>query len=540
MAKLHELKRLKAQKVEEKRQLLAKAVAIAEKDDLTDEDQQVSVATQADIQALTTEIAGLDSRITDLEAILAEQAAAAAEIEPGGEDGPGAEGGDEERGLLGGYNRRGFGHNGGSRGLTPHGYGEPKPKEGKGFKAARFAFGVLLAKGNGMAGAAQFIERRFGDKAVAKALNTAGVATGGALIPQDFSNEIIELLRAETVIRQLNPMIVDMPLGNLTIPRIAAGATAGYQGELDDIAASQETFDDLQLNAKKLTALVPVSNDLIRRATGNVEQIIRDDMVQSLARREDLAFLIGDGSGTSPIGLLNLCPASNKFLVPAFTATDNATILTAVVGTLLGMRLALTNNMSRMIRPAWIMTPTAEAFLMGLRDQVGNFVYRDEMRDRKTLDGIPYRYTQQLPTNINTATSGDPVNNGSYLFLADFADVVLAETYNMSVDASDVASYKDSGGNMVSTFTRDQTAFRVIEEHDFNLRHQASVAVAVLPGWAPAGFSNFGPGASYYVQAPSGDMSAAPSTWGVAAPTGSNNPANASANVPGGTQPGRP
>ena len=106
------------------------------------------------------------------------------------------------------------------------------------------------------------------------------------------------------------------------------------------------------------------------------------------------------------------------------------------------------------------------------------------MKNNRTLDGIPYRYTQQLPTNLTvyvSGTGGGTQNTGAYLFLVDMADVILAETMNMYVDASDVASYKDAGGNMVSAFTRDQIAFRIIEEHDFNIRHQASVAVATLP-----------------------------------------------------------
>jgi HK97 family phage major capsid protein len=424
--------------------------------------------------------------------------------------------------------------------MTPHGYGEFQIPEQKGFKIARFAIGIFHAKGGlGMNGAAAFIERRFGDKDVAKALNSSGVATGGALVPQAFATEFIELLRAETVIRKAGPVVLPMPLGNMTIPRMSGGATAGYQGELDDIVASQETFDDLQLNAKKLTALVPVSNDLIRRAAIGVEGIVRDDLVQTVARREDLAFQLGDGSAGSPIGFLNLVPTSNKLTVAAFTATDNATILTAVVGTLLGMKMTLRMNMSRMIRPVWIGSPLTEAFLSGLRDQVGNFVYKDEL-DAGTLMKYPFMVTQQLPTNVNTGTTQSPVNNGTFLFLVDMNDVILAETYNVVIDASDVASYKDAGGNSVSAFTRDQTAFRVIEEHDFNMRHLASLCVASLPGWVPAGYTNLSGGTAYYVQAPSGDASAAPSTWGTAAPTGSNNPANVSAVAPGGTLPGRP
>ena len=426
--------------------------------------------------------------------------------------------------------------------MTPFGFAEAPRAEGKGFKAARFAFSVLVAKQSGFDNAAAYCERVFGDKDVAKAvkaLNTSGVATGGALIPQAFSNEIIELLRAVCVIRDCEPTIVDMPLGNLTIPRLAAGATAGYQGELDDISASQETFDDLQLNAKKLTALVPVSNDLLRRASSNLESLIRDDMTQSLARREDLAFMLGNGVSNSPIGLLNQCSAANKLIAAPFADTTNATILSQVNGVLLGMRLTLVNNFSRMIRPRWILSPTVEAFLLGLRDGVGNFVYKAEMEAKTTIWGIPYKITQQLPTNLAAAMlPSGTANDGSYLFLADFADVILAETYNMVVDASDVAAYKDGGGNMVSAFTRDQTAFRIITEHDFALRHLASVAVALLPAWAPAGWTGYGGGSPYFVQALSTDMSAAPSTWGSTQVTGSNNPANSATVAPGGTLPG--
>jgi len=60
----------------------------------------------------------------------------------------------------------------------------------------------------------------------------------------------------------------------------------------------------------------------------------------------------------------------------------------------------------------------------------------------------------------------------------------------------------------------------------------------VLPGWSPTGYTPYG-GAAYYVQAASGDGSAAPSTWGTP-PTGSNNPGDVTAAVAGGTLPGRP
>ena len=505
-AKLHELRH-------SKKQLHDEYIAIVDKENALPADELLPEEDAARLIAIKSELSGLGNRISNLEnAIELEADNAIPLVGEIVEDLPAQRSFADIKALY---------------------------LDQRGFKAARFIIGHLHAKQHGFAAAAQFIENRFGDKEVAKALNTAGTATGGALIPQAFMAEVIELLRARVVVRRLNPVIIPMPLGNMTIPRLAAGATAAYQGELDDISVSQETFDDIQLNAKKLVAIVTVTNDLIRRAPIGIEAIIRDDLTESLARREDIAFLRGDGSGNSPIGLLNLAASANKLVAAPFAATDNATILTTVIGVANGARLLLEQNMSRMLRTAWIFHPQVKWFLSGLRDGVGNFVYKDEIASGKFL-GLPFETSQQLPTNLNTAVTGTAVNNGSEIYLADFADVVLGETYNMTVDASDVAAYKDGSGNIVSAFQRDQTVFRVISEHDLNLRHQASVIVITVPGWAPAGYTDVGSGQAFFVQPVSTDASAAPSTWGSTRPTGSNNPGNSATVAPGGTLPGVP
>ncbi len=543
MARLHEVKRERAAsraKLAEARAavrtkkaaLRTKAEELPAGEDLPEADISELDGLQATVTALEATCDALDTRVARLEQLQDDDADAARE--PDQVDEPG----DTVAASFGSTVQRGLGHNRGPR-LTGHGHGETAHRNEKGFAVARWLIGkAMLRRGQASADVATFIERRFGDKAVAKALNTTGVATGGALIPQDFVPEIIELLRADEVIRSLEPEFMDMPRGNLTIPREAGQATASYGGELDAIVPSQPTYDALQLNAKKLTALVPVTNDLIRRVPANVEAQVRNSLIQALKLREDLAFIMADGSLGTPIGLINQCSSANKLIIPAFSATDNATILTAVVGAAGALNLVLRNNMSKMIRPAWIMSAVTESFLRTLRDGVGNFVYRDEMNGGK-FEGRPYRITQQLPTNINTAASGAAVNNGAYLILVDMADVIVADTLEYQVEVFDQATYV-TGGTTVSAVQMDQTVFRVISEHDLALRHQASLAIAMVPGWAPAGFSNYSGGTSYYSQSLTGDMSAAPSTWGTAAPSGSNNPGNIAANVAGGQLPGRP
>ena len=374
---------------------------------------------------------------------------------------------------------------------------------GKGFQVARFMIGVMHAKWNGREKAMEFIQNRFGDDDVVKALNYSVVAEGGALIPQDFMAEMIELLRANVVFRNAGPMTVQMPMGNLTIPRLAGGATTAYQGELDDISVTEEAFDDLNLTAKKLTAMVPVSNDLIRRAPIGVEAIVRDDLIQAIARKEDVQFLRSDGTNKGPVGFRSLVLPANVLVIPAAGANPGDD-LNAVVAGLAGMKLLLVNGMSRMLKPTWIFPPTLIEYIRTRRDSVGGFYYKDEIAGG-TLDGFPFYTTQQIPTNLGAG-------NGSEFYLADFADVVVGDTLNVMVDASDVAAYYGTDGKVVSTFQRDQSLFRVITEHDMNMRHLQSLAVGTTTDWMFAGLPGV-PGAPWSTQPLNPHWAQAPGAW---------------------------
>lgn len=369
-------------------------------------------------------------------------------------------------------------------------------KEKRGIKAARFVLGLLHARYNKVSieKAAEFITNRFGDAVVARALNTGITGEGGALIPQDFMADLIELLRALTAVRGASPMEVGMPMGNLTIPRLAGGATATYQNELDDIGISQERFDDVNFVAKKLTAMVPVSNDLIRRAPIGVEEVVRDDLLQTIARREDLAFMRGDGADKGPVGMRSLVLPANLITVTAMpVAAAPGDQLTAILAGSSAAILALQNGMSRMIRPVWIMAPTVRRFIATARDQVGGFYFKDEI-ERGMFEGYPVRMSQQIPTNLAIGTFA----TGSEIYFVDMADFVIADTYNVVVDASDVAAYND-GTSMVSAFQRDQSLFRVIAEHDCNMRHLQSLVVLLTQDWTFAGVPG-SPGAPWSTQ----------------------------------------
>lgn len=383
--KLHELKHKRAKLVEEMRILV-------KQDEERPDGEAMSEESSAAFDDLKDAIADIEGRITRLETLMMASAPDDEGKAEGGDDDdkPKDKPDDDDDKRFGPYDGKGLASMHGV--ITPGGvrvYARPKGHGsiGPGFQIARFMIGVLHAKWNGREKACEFIQNRFGDDIVTRALNTTVVSEGGALIPQDFMSELIELLRANVVVRAAGPTTVQMPMGNLTIPRLAGGSTAAYQGELDDISISEEQFDDLDLFAKKLTAMVPVSNDLIRRAPIGIEAIVRDDLIQGIARREDLAFLRGDGTNKTPIGWRSLVLPANVLVIPVKGANPGDD-LNAVVAALAAMKLVLVNGMSRMIKPTWFFAPTLIEYIKTRRDSVGSFYYREEINNGR-LRGLP-------------------------------------------------------------------------------------------------------------------------------------------------------
>lgn len=358
--------------------------------------------------------------------------------------------------------------------------------EAKGTRFARFVIGAGLMKSMGKQGGMDYIDDAFGDAEVVKALNTTTQSTGGALIPQDFRQELIDLLYAETVIRGSGAQVIPMPMGNLTWPRLNAGATAAWQTELDDIAISNQGFDDIQFTAHKLTALVPVSNDLVRRSPLSVEAIVRANMSKMMARAEDIAFLTSNGSGNEPTGITSLLSSGN-----IFTETSGSPTLSIVNNILMNMELALKGNNVPVGSAKWIMHPVVRSYLSTLTDSVGRYFFREEL-DRGQLIGYPVLETTQLPTNLGGST------NETQIIFAAMDQLAIADTLAMFADSSSEATYVNSG-TTVSAYQRDQTLFRCISEVDFNILHPAAAAVTTVKLWSPSGYTPVA-GAAYVTQ----------------------------------------
>lgn len=349
---------------------------------------------------------------------------------------------------------------------------KPELKQYPGAKAARIAMSVAASKGD-VGGAVKFARDEIGDNDVAMAIETSA-GSGGALIPQNLYDEVIELLRPKTIVRALGARVIPLPNGNVTIPRMSSGASSSYVGEGTDVLASDATLDDVKLNAKTMITLVPISNQMIGRAGFAAEQLFLNDMLNSMATREDKAFLRDTGAGDTPTGFAETARQASRTLAWTGDAT-----LQSIDAYLDSLMLALMNSNSLLAQPGWGLSPRTYMKLFGLRDGNGNKVYPELANNQ--LKGYPIRHTTNIPANLDTSGAGN--NNESEIYFADWNDVVIGEPGGMTIDFSREATYKDGNGQLVSAFARNQSLIRVVTEHDIGFRHPEGLVLGTGVTW---------------------------------------------------------
>lgn len=346
---------------------------------------------------------------------------------------------------------------------------ERKPGEA----AGRIVRAITAAKLEG--GGAAMVEqtlKSWGDDDLAKefmetrekALAASSASAGGFLVPEQYSNDILELRRARAVVRSFGPRIFPMPTGTLHLPKVATGATGQYIGENTNAPKSEPTFAENKLTWKKLAVVVPISNDLTRYGSVSADAIVRDDVVKSLTNTEDLAFLRGDGTGGQPKGLRNWAAADNVLAASAASLANVATDMGRLV-------LRLMNNNVPAGNWGWIFAPRTLHYLSTIQNANGYFAFREELAAGKFY-GFPFKTTTAIPITLTVGANSDC----SEITLTNFDDMAIGDSMRLAIDVSQDAAYYN-GSEVVSSYSLDQLVIRAITEHDFVARDPNAIAI---------------------------------------------------------------
>lgn len=351
---------------------------------------------------------------------------------------------------------------------------QPKdPPLQKGTVLAQAALSFALAKGI-RENALSIAKARYGEShPVVKALGTSEFSAGGALLSPQYAAEFIDLLRPMSIVTSLNPVIARSSVP-ITWRKKTAGGTAAYTGESQRIQATQIKTGTLTATPHKIAAISAISNELIDAPGSNAEEIVRQDLLQDVAIRSDLAFIRGDGLDDTPKGFRNWAlPVTN--VIAATQAGANAT-LDEVELLLASLWLALTNRDVRMIRPGWMWNPRTTEYLRRVKNSLGVAVHKEEI-DNGKYRGAPFKESTQIPTTLGGS------NNESEIYLVDFAEAVVLESPQVRLVSSTEATYVDAAGTQHNAFQDDQTVVRITTANDLIMQQDVAVAVGTTVKW---------------------------------------------------------
>jgi len=131
------------------------------------------------------------------------------------------------------------------------------------------------------------------EKANVESINT----DGGVLVPDEFMSQLVWLTEQYGVARKV-ANVVPMNRDVLTVPRKTGIVSMSPIGEGATITDTSNTFDGVQLVAKKWGALVKITNELLEDSAVNIADDYSRTFAEAQAKAEDDAYFIGDGSAT--------------------------------------------------------------------------------------------------------------------------------------------------------------------------------------------------------------------------------------------------
>ena len=178
---------------------------------------------------------------------------------------------------------------------------------------------------------------------------TVGSASGGGdLVATDLmSDSFIDLLRKSLVLQTAGANVMTGLQGMVAIPRQSGGATTYHVAESGAITESQLTVDQVTLQPRTIGALTDYSRRLLLQSSVDIENLVRRDLAQQIAIEVENQALNGTGTGSYPLGILNVTGINTESGVAAFSDFVNAEAALSTDNALMGNLGYLMNSALR-------------------------------------------------------------------------------------------------------------------------------------------------------------------------------------------------
>lgn len=291
-----------------------------------------------------------------------------------------------------------------------------------------------------------------GDRAATKALSAGSSTAGQELVPTYVSDQFITVAQKYGLIRQ-HATKWPMQGINENIPTLSSMTAYRLAGDTAAITASQPTTGALQLRAKTVGVIIPVSKVLLQNSTVALVDAITMLAGKAIAKLEDQWGFLGLSSGE---GLFQTSG------VPAFTlGSGNTTYADAVAEDLLSTIDEVDENFVG-DNMRWIMSLSVLNNFRRLRSVVGTdkqgFLFEgfgDSMP--KTMWDIPFDTSAVMPKNSDGSQAGK-----AFLGLVDYDNIIHGDAMEYTMEISDQATITDTDGStLINLFQQNMVALKI-------------------------------------------------------------------------------
>lgn len=142
------------------------------------------------------------------------------------------------------------------------------------------------------------------DEAEQRDLTAGGSNAGAEFVPTEHRG-FIPALRPKLMTEALGIRVLTGLRGNIDIPKQTSLPTGAWEGEVDPNVEVTIGTDKISLAPKRYGGYKDFSKQLLLQSSVSVENMVRSELSQMLAREADRSVINGSGSG-QPTGILNV------------------------------------------------------------------------------------------------------------------------------------------------------------------------------------------------------------------------------------------
>ena len=309
-----------------------------------------------------------------------------------------------------------------------------------------------------------------GDRTAVKALSAGTSTSGLELVPTYVSDQVIEQTQKYGLVRKYAQ---HWPMDgiNENVPTFTTATAYRAGSDTAALAASNPVTGAVQLRAKTLAVVIPISRVLLQNAKPKLIDVLTRIAGRAIAKYEDEWALLGKAAGEGVFQNASVPVQTMGSGDTTYTKVDAEDLLDVMdkidenfieESTRWAMSLSVLNNLRRLRS---VVGSDKQGFLL---ENLGGKL-------PATLWDLPFDTTAVMPKNSDSSQAGT-----KFLTLMDWDNVIHGDAMEYAMEMSDQATITDSDGStQINLWQQNMVALKIWGMIDIQLANPAK-AFAVL------------------------------------------------------------